>query len=207
MKMLAKQGIVTEEERDAIIGGLTGHSGGRGERKACDHGGIRGYSQLCGGQSDRPDWRCGQKAAHRKKPERPGGRWTCVCMRADQVQETDGLLKELLETLLTDHGRERGDVSCRALPICRRPSPSLWPIISARILRCSSGIDGRLHDIYRADELLSAGSRRPGRHHLSAGSGVYGRTSGLLRPDHKQHGFCVRPGLSALSFWRPCPPS
>ena len=53
--MLAKQEILTETEKQQIIEGLEGILDDVEKGK------------LCGSESDRPDRRCGQKAAYRKK--------------------------------------------------------------------------------------------------------------------------------------------
>ena len=58
--MLAKQGILTEEEKKSIIEGLTGILEDVDAGKLTideTHIRIRGYPQFCGGKSDRPSWR------------------------------------------------------------------------------------------------------------------------------------------------------
>ena len=57
--MLAKQGILTEEERKSIVEGLTGIL------EDVDDG---RHSLFRGGYPDRPDRRCREKASHRQKP-------------------------------------------------------------------------------------------------------------------------------------------
>ena len=51
VKMLAKQGILTEEEGRQIEEGLKGILEDVGKRKTAYYGGVRGHPQLCGGQS------------------------------------------------------------------------------------------------------------------------------------------------------------
>ena len=67
--MLEKQGILTCEEKDAIVKGLTGI------RKDVEEGSlvITDDPQLCGGSSYKENRGGRQKAPHREKPERPGG--------------------------------------------------------------------------------------------------------------------------------------
>ena len=60
VRMLAKQGILTEEERDRILEGIG---------KAADYRAVRRYSQFCGGESDGADRGCGQETAYGKEPE------------------------------------------------------------------------------------------------------------------------------------------
>ena len=67
--MLASSGILTDEERDQIIAGL------KGILNDVENGSLQitsEYTQLCRGKSHRQDRRCGQKAPHRTKQERPG---------------------------------------------------------------------------------------------------------------------------------------
>ena len=65
--MLAKQGILTEEEKKQIIDGLNGI-----REETRDYRQIRRYSQLCRGESDRPDRRCRKETAYRTQQERSG---------------------------------------------------------------------------------------------------------------------------------------
>ena len=66
--MLAKQGILTEEERKSIVEGLTGILEDVDDGTlAIDE--ISGrHSQFRGGYPDRPDRRCREKASHGQKP-------------------------------------------------------------------------------------------------------------------------------------------
>ena len=67
--MLAKQGILTEEEKKQIIDGLNGI------REDVENGKLEitdKYSQLCRGESDRPDRRCRKETAYRTQQERSG---------------------------------------------------------------------------------------------------------------------------------------
>ena len=76
----------------------------------------------------------------------------------EEVKETDALVGELLEAILTIMDENTGHLSCRASPICRRRSRLPWPIIWALILRCSSGITCRLLDIYERMNYCPLGS-------------------------------------------------
>ena len=68
VKMLAKQGILTEEERDQILAGLEGILADVESGKleiTSEYEDI----QLRGGKPDRPHRRRRKEAAHRKKPQ------------------------------------------------------------------------------------------------------------------------------------------
>ena len=105
-------------------------------------------------------------------------------------------MRELLETLLAYHGGEYGDVSCRALPICRRPSRLRWPIIWALILRCLSGTGSASADIYERMNYCPLGSGALAGTTYPLDREYTAELLGFDGPDAKQYGFCVGPGLS-----------
>ena len=66
--MLAKQGILTDDEKQQILDGLESIRRDVESGKLEDYRGIRRYPQFCRGKSDRPDRGCRKEAAYRKKP-------------------------------------------------------------------------------------------------------------------------------------------
>ena len=71
--MLAKQGILKDEERDQIVKGLEGILSDLETGALSIDPLRRGHSQLCGGGAHKPYRRRGKEAPHGKEPQRPGG--------------------------------------------------------------------------------------------------------------------------------------
>ena len=69
VRMLAKQQILTDQERDQILEGLTGILADVESGALQITSEYEDIHRLCGGEPDRPDRRRRQEAAHRTQPE------------------------------------------------------------------------------------------------------------------------------------------
>ena len=125
--MLAKQGIVSEEDRKAIIDGLNSILADIESGKLVftkEHEDIHSFVEA------NLIERIGE-AGKRLHTGRSRNDQVALDMKLycrDEIDEIDVLVKNLLKELLP---------ICRALPICRRHSLLPWLTIWALILRCS----------------------------------------------------------------------
>ena len=109
---------------------------------------------------------------------------------------TDDLLKEFLDVQFLRSWKKIQRRSCRDLHIYRRHSRLRWHIIWELILRCSNAISQRLHDIYERMNYCPLGSGALAGTTYPLDREYTAELIGLLWTDLKQHGWCVRPGLS-----------
>ena len=135
VKMLAKQGILTTEDRDAIIEGLEGirrdlESGAL--VFTAEHEDIHSFVEAVLTE------RIGDagKRLHTGRSRNDQVALDMKLYTRDEIDELDGLVKSLLEELLKHDGGESGHLYARALLIYRRPSLSRWPTIWGLTLRC-----------------------------------------------------------------------
>ncbi len=136
--MLAKQGILTEQDEKTDIDGLNGI------REDVENGTLElqiKYEDIHSFVEANLIDRLGD-AGKKLHTGRSRNDQVALDMRLytrDELLHTDDLLKELLETILKIM-EQIPRRSCRDLPICRRLSQSHWRTIWELILRCSSAI-------------------------------------------------------------------
>ena len=176
VKMLAKQGILSEKDRDDIIKGL------EGIRQDLDEGTLiipagSGYEDIHSFVEGTLTERIGEagKRLHTGRSRNDQVALDMKLYTRDEIDELDGLVKKLLEELLV---------------IMEANTETFMPGFTH--LQKAQPITLAHH----MGELLSFRLRRPGRHDLSSGSVLYGRASGICRAYLKFHGFRIRPGLS-----------
>ena len=137
--MLAKQGILTEEEKKSIIEGLTGILEDVDAGKlTIDETQEDIHSFVEATLIDRIG-----DAGKKLHTGRSRNDQVALDMRLytrARVAETDGLLEKLLEAIL-DTMENNLETYMRDSPIYRRHSPLLWLIIMVPILKCSRGTD------------------------------------------------------------------
>lgn len=137
--MLAKQGILTEEEKKQIIDGLNGI------REDVENGKLEitdKYEDIHSFVEANLIDRIGD-AGKKLHTGRSRNDQVALDMRLytrDEVLELDSLLKEILEVILKLRRKMLRRI-CRALRICRKHSRSRWHIIWERTLRCSGVTD------------------------------------------------------------------
>lgn len=136
VKMLAKQGILSEKDRDDIIKGL------EGIRQDLDEGTLiipagSGYEDIHSFVEGTLTERIGEagKRLHTGRSRNDQVALDMKLYTRDEIDELDGLVKKLLEELLVIMEQIQKPL-CRALPICRRHSPLRWLTIWELILRC-----------------------------------------------------------------------
>ena len=136
--MLAKQGILTEQERDDIVRTL------KEIRDEVESGRLEitsEYEDIHSFVEANLIDRLGDtgKKLHTGRSRNDQVALDMRLYTRDELLHTDDLLKELLETILKIM-EQIPRRSCRDLPICRRLSQSHWRTIWELILRCSSAI-------------------------------------------------------------------
>ena len=136
--MLAKQGILTEQERDDIVRTL------KEIRDEVESGKLEitsEYEDIHSFVEANLIDRLGDtgKKLHTGRSRNDQVALDMRLYTRDELLHTDDLLKELLETILKIM-EQIPRRSCRDLPICRRLSQSHWRTIWEHILRCSSAI-------------------------------------------------------------------
>lgn len=136
VKMLAKQGILSEEDRDCVIKGLEGILEDLDSKKltvSADSGYEDIHSFVEGTLTERIG-----EAGKRLHTGRSRNDQVALDMKLytrDEIDEIDGLVKALLEELLVIM-EANTETFMPDLPICRRPSPLPWLITWELTLKC-----------------------------------------------------------------------
>ena len=139
VKMLAKQGILTEKERDQILEGLEGILA---DVKAGRLAITSEYEDIHSFVEANLIDRIGDagKKLHTGRSRNDQVALDMKLYTRDEIGEIDKLLKKLLETLLGIM-KKILRLICRDLPTCRKHSRSRLHIISGLILKCSNVTD------------------------------------------------------------------
>ena len=136
--MLAKQGILTEEEKEQIIDGLNGI------QRDVENGTLQitdEYEDIHSFVEANLTDRIGDagKKLHTGRSRNDQVALDMKLYTRDEVTELDGLLRELLEVLLTLMKENTETFMPGFSPISRRRSRSHWRTTWGPILRCSRG--------------------------------------------------------------------
>ena len=116
-----------------------------------------------------------------------------------EVMATDALLEELLNVLLRIM-EENTETIMPGFTHLQKAQPITLAHHMGAYFEMFKRDRQRLRDIFERMNYCPLGSGASSRYHLSSGSGLYGRTAGILRTNLKQYGWRVRQGLSDRVF-------
>ena len=157
VKMLAKQKILTEEEKEQILQGL------ESILRDVENGTLHiteEYEDIHSFVEANLIDRIGDagKKLHTGRSRNDQVALDMKLYTRDEIVEMDGLVKKLLRYLIKDDEGTYRALICQDLPICRRRSQLRWLIIWGLILRCSRETVQRLKDIYHRMNYCPLGS-------------------------------------------------
>ena len=178
VKMLAKQGILTEEERDAILQGLDGIE------RDVENGTLEitsEYEDIHSFVEANLIQRIGDagKKLHTGRSRNDQVALDMKLYTRDELIAIDGELKELLSELLNLMEEHIGTYMPGFTHLQKAQPHHTGTSYRGIFLRCSRGTERTAWGYLPENELLPAGQRRPGRDHLSSGPGVHGDPFGL----------------------------